>query len=149
MKPLAPLLRVVMALGIALQVAACDPRDPASWTFNPFNSILNGGASITASITNPVTPGMLYQVETTANAVVSGLKIYKRACVAGEADKNCKTNIAAIQVYTRKLAVLLPQLRDFVLNGKQINAIDVYNQITDLISKAKKSADAVGVKTGG
>ena len=105
--------------------------------------------AITSSTTNPVTPERLYQVENAMIVAVAGLNAYRQSCLKGVADVNCRKNIAAIQVYTRRIPPLLTQARTFVRNNDQVNAIVVYNQIMTLIANFKSTAAAAGVPIGG
>jgi len=104
---------------------------------------------ITGSTSNPVTPERLYQVENAMIVAVAGLNAYRQSCLKGVADVNCRKNIAAIQVYTRRIPPLLTQARTFVRNNDQVNAIVVYNQIMTLIANFKSTAAAAGVPIGG
>ena len=103
---------------------------------------------VTKTYTNPVTKTDLYEVELGIKAAVSVLKAYKSACQQGLADTNCRANVAAIQAYTRQLPPLLAQLRDFVKNNDQVNAITIYNQIVDLVTNLKNAARNVGINVG-
>jgi|KBSMisStandDraft_5_1062788.scaffolds.fasta_scaffold247144_3 uncharacterized protein YceK len=114
---------------------------------------LTGCASLqlaTKTIDNPVTRTQEAEVELVLDTFVQGpLKAYKRACVDGAADVNCRDNIARVQVYTRQIKPLVKQLRDFVDDDDQINAIKIYNQLTDLYRNIKAAAAAVGIRVGG
>jgi len=102
----------------------------------------------TKSIANPVTKAEEAQVELALDTAVQALLVYKRACIAGSADKNCKANIAQIQAYTRQVPSLVAQLRTFVDNNDQINASVVYNQLTALYTNVKAAAASLGVSLG-
>ena len=111
---------------------------------------VSGGLSlVTKSIANPVTENELYQIEASINILVTGLVAYRRACLAGNADKNCRANILAIQPYTKEAEVYIPQLRRFVRNNDQINAANLYNTISELYVNAKQTALRLGVNLGG
>lgn len=113
-------------------------------------SAVSGGLSlITKSVTNPVTENELYQIEASINILVKGLVAYRRACIAGNADKHCRSNILAIQPYTKEVPVYLTQLRSFVRNNDQINAANTYNTLVTLYSNAKDTALRLGVNLGG
>src|SRR4051812_43839160 len=92
-------------------------------------SVLTGGTSLTAPITNPVTPAVLYDIENGFRAATAGLLTYRRLCLAGKADVHCRGNIARIQVYSRAAKPMIVQLRAFVKANDQVNAIDVVNQL--------------------
>lgn len=119
--------RIFIVLALLVPLAGCAG-----------GSVLTGGTSLTASIANPVTPALLYDVENGAKIAVAGLLTYRRLCIAGKADTNCRSNITRIQPFTRQLctvysngrcqAGLLADLRAFVRNNDQVNAITVFNQ---------------------
>lgn len=99
----------------------------------------------TTSIANPVTRERLNQLENIAILVFSGLDGWKQACINGAIPASCKAQIASVQVYTRKIPPYLIQLRLFVKNNDQVNAIVVYNNVMDLISTVKAQAATSGV----
>jgi hypothetical protein len=111
---------------------------------------VSGGLSlITKSVTNPVTENELYQIEASLTILMKGLVAYRRACLAGNADKNCRANILAIQPYTKEVPVYLTQLRRFVRENDQINAANTYNTLVALYGNAKDTAVRLGVNLGG
>lgn len=111
---------------------------------------VSGGLSlVTKSIANPVTENELYQIEASVNILAKGILAYRRACVAGNADVNCRANLLAIQPYTKELDVYLPQLRRFVRTNDQLNAASVYNTMVELYGNAKQTALRLGVNLGG
>lgn len=110
---------------------------------------VSGGLSlITKSVTNPVTENELYQIEASVNILMTGLVSYRRACLAGNADKSCRANILAIQPYTREVPVYLAQLRTFVKQNDQLNAANTYNTLVTLYGNAKQTALRLGVNLG-
>lgn len=112
-------------------------------------SAVSGGISlITKTVQNPVTEQELYAVEASARILVEALLTYRRACLTGAADKNCRANIEAVQPYTRQIKPLLAQLRGFVRDNDQINAVVVYNQLTQLYTNVKSSAAQLGIPLG-
>lgn len=112
-------------------------------------ALLNAAQFATASITNPVTPARLNAVESAMTVAFAALNGYKKACIKGVADVNCRANIAKIQVYTRKAPALLASARAFVRKKDQVNAITAYNELVALIAQFKSEATAAGVPTGG
>lgn len=105
-------------------------------------------SAITKSYNNPVTPADLDAAEAGVQLIFTGLRTYKRACIQGIADKNCRANIAAIQVYTRKVPPVLKTLRVAVDSGDQVNAISIYNNLKTIIDDIRNEADARNVKIG-
>lgn len=112
-------------------------------------SAVSGGLSlITKTVQNPVTDQELYQIEASIRILTEALLTYRRACINGSADLRCRENIAAIQPYTRQVPTLLTQLRLFVRNNDQINAVVIYNQLTQLYTNVKSSAAQLGIPLG-
>lgn len=111
-------------------------------------NIGTGISLVTKSIANPVTTTDQYSVEASFRIVVGALQAYKSACAAGTADANCRANVATIQVYTRQVPPYLTNLRAFLRNNDQINAINTYNELVALITQAKQTAAALGINLG-
>lgn len=103
----------------------------------------------TASVANPVTKERLNQIENAAIIVFTALNGWKQACVSGAIPASCKAQIAAVQVYTRKIPPYLAQLRVFVKTNDQVNAVVVFNNVTQIISTVRTQAAANGVTIGG
>lgn len=102
----------------------------------------------TASVTNPVTPERLEQAENALVLVFIGLSAWKDSCKNGVIPAGCKDQIAAVQIYTRKLPPILKELRVFVRNNDQVNAFVAFNSFTNLISTVKTQAAQNGVQIG-
>ncbi len=102
----------------------------------------------TASIANPVTKERLRQIEAAVTLVFVGLNTWKQSCKNGLINANCADQIAAVQVYTRQLPPYLAQLRMFVKNEDQVNAIVVYNNISNLMTTVKAQAATSNIKLG-
>lgn len=103
---------------------------------------------LTSSTSNPITRDRLDQIEAVVQVGFAGLNTYRRSCLGGFADVHCRANIRAIQVYTRQVPPLLAQLRAFVRNNDQVNALVVYQQLTQLLDKTK-GVYAAGLAQGG
>ena len=130
--------RIILALTLSLSLAGCAN----------LQAITDGISLATKSIANPVTPADEAQVEVALGAAIDLLKAYKRACVEGTADVNCRANIAQIQAYTRGIPPLVAQLRSFVDNNDQINAAVAYNQLRALYVNVKATATQLGINLG-
>lgn len=116
------------------------------------STLQNLGSAIqltTHSYVNPITRDDLYKVESGVQIAFTALNAYKRSCAQGLVDKNCRSNVAAVQQYTRQLPPLIVQLRSFVRSNDQINATAVYNQIVTLVANFKTAAANVGINVGG
>lgn len=131
--------RYLVVVLVALSLGGCAQLQAVS----------SGLSLVTKSVTNPVTENELYQIEASINILVTGLNAYRKACLDGAADKNCRANILAIQPYTKEVPVYLAQLRSFVRNNDQINAANTYNTLVTLYGNAKQTALNLGVKLGG
>jgi hypothetical protein len=99
----------------------------------------------TASVANPVTADRLNQMESAVTLVFVGLNSWKKACAQGVLQPACKTQIAAVQVYTRQIPPYLTQLRTFVKTNDQVNAGVIWNNVVNIISTVKTQAAAGGV----
>ncbi len=112
------------------------------------SAISQGISLATKTIANPVTKADEAKIELAMDTALQLLLTYRRACLAGNADKNCRANIQMLQPYTRAAVPLIAQLRDFVDKNDQINAAVVYNQLTALYVNLKAAAQSVGVNVG-
>lgn len=102
----------------------------------------------TASVANPVTPERLEKAEQALVVVFTGLNAWKSACKNGSIPASCREQIAAVQVYTRKLPPLLKELRAFVRNNDQVNAFVAFNTFSSLIATVRTQAAQNGIQIG-
>ena len=130
--------RIVLVLALSLSLGACAQ----------LQTLQNVAKFATATITNPVTKEMEAQIELGFDAALQILLSYRRACIAGNADVNCRRNIEIIQPYTRQAKPLIAQLRSFVDNNDQVNATVAYNQLVALYGNLKRAAAEVGMSVG-
>lgn len=130
--------RIILALTVAFALGGCAQ----------LQTLQNVAKFATATITNPVTKEMEAQIELGFDAGVQILLAYRRACIAGTADKNCRRNIEVIQPYTKQAKPMLAQLRSFVDNNDQVNAVVVYNQLVTLYGNLKTAAANLGMDIG-
>ena len=128
--------RVLVIAALGLSLAGCTAMD----------NFIAGLKFASTGVNNPVTPTMLYNVENTATLAFAGLKAYKQSCVNGALPPSCKGVVTSIQAYTKQIPQVLIDLRKFVKNNDQINAMAAYNTIVVLISDAKAVATANNVK---
>lgn len=98
----------------------------------------------TASVANPVTPERLNLMENGAKVLFAGLNAWKQSCVQGLINATCKQQIRSVQIYTLQIKPYLVELRQFVRNNDQVNAITVFNQLTEIIGVVKSKAAAGG-----
>lgn len=127
--------KVIVVLCLTLALGGCASLQQA---FNAYTSA-------SASIANPVTPQMLYNVENTAIVAFAGLKAYKQSCVAKALPSSCRGIVQQLQTYTRKLPALLTNLRSYIGSNDQISAVSAYNEIQQLISNFKSVATNNGL----
>lgn len=130
--------RFLILCAVALTLGGCANLDFS-------RSILAGGSSFGLPITNPVTPKMVYDAENGLIAATAGLVAYKRQCLAGRIDQSCKAAIARIQTYTRPAQIAVKKLRAFVRANDQINAIQTFNALRDLMTQITAARTAAGV----
>jgi hypothetical protein len=131
-------MKKIAILMVALALAGCAQ----------LQAISTGITLATKTIANPVTKADEAKAELVGDTAVQALLTYKRACMAGTADKNCRINIAQIQAYTRQIPPLVAQLRTFVDNNDQINASVIFNQLTALYDNVKNTATSLGIPLG-
>jgi hypothetical protein len=128
---------IVVAL-VALSLGGCAQLQTAGNLFN----------AATKSYDNPVTEQELYQIEASLRIVSIGLVTYRRECLKGTVDVNCRLNIEAIQPYTRQIKPLLLELRQFVRTDDKVNGIIVYKRLANLYNSIVTTATARGVNLG-
>lgn len=102
--------------------------------------------AFTVGTNNPITKDTLYQFENTMTIAFAGLNAYKKACVQGAVPVSCRTVIANLQVYTRKIPKALATVRSFVKNNDQVNAQTAYSALLDIYNNFKTAATASGVQ---
>lgn len=100
----------------------------------------------TASIANPITKERLSQIEQAGIVVFASLNTWKDQCRRGVIPAACKDQIAHVQVFTRPLPTYLKQLRAFMKNDDQVNAVVVFNRITETIAAVKAAAVAHNIE---
>lgn len=100
---------------------------------------------LTASVANPVTKEMMYNVEQTAVAIIAGLNSYRVLCLQRAIPASCRTTIKVIQPYTKSAAAILPDLRRYFRENDTLNAINAYNALVSIFASARATAIAQGV----
>jgi len=105
-------------------------------------------SAVTKTINNPVTKEDLFQIEASLKLVTTGLKTYRRLCLQDAVDKNCRSNIEAIQPYSRQVEPLVVELTSFVRTNDQINAIVVYKRLVNIYTSITTEAAARGISLG-
>ena len=130
--------KFILVVVLAVSLGGCEQ----------LSMILDAVPKVTASVNNPVTKDMLNTVENGAIVVFAGLKAYKKACVELAVPQSCRGTIEKIKVYTKKLEIILPQLRAFVKDNDQVNAVMAYNAIVGLIADLKTEAGRANIQIG-
>lgn len=102
----------------------------------------------TTSVSNPITPAREAQIEAAIDIAVKAMVSYRRACLAGHADVNCRQNIRMAQPYTIQVKALVLQLRRFADENDQVNAAAVFRQIMPIYESMKSIAATAGVDIG-
>lgn len=115
-------MKHVIAIALALTLTACSGLS---------NLLLK-------STPNPITKTELYQVESGLIVATEGLIVYKQLCVRKAIDRSCRDVVAHLQTYTRAAKPVLKNLRIFVKNNDQINAVIAYNTIKQITDDLKK-----------
>lgn len=136
--------KIIFGITLAFALAGCAGI-PGLPSLQSLQTVAQLG---TASVANPVTPERLEQTESALVLVFTGLNAWKASCKSGVIPANCKDQIAAVQVYTRKLKPLLAEAREFVRNNDQVNAFVAFNTLTSLIGIVKTQAAQSGVPVG-
>ena len=96
-------------------------------------------------IDNPVTIERMYQVEQAAIVVVAALNTYKSLCANGSIPARCREVVAQMQSFTRPAAATLANLRTYFRNNDQLNAINAYKTLVQLLADARSVASMNGV----
>ncbi len=125
-----------VAVSLSLLLASCSPP-----TFEAIKTAISLGS---ASTTNPITPTRLNQMESAARVLFASLNAWRASCVQGVINQDCTQQIRTVQVYTLQIKPYLSQLRAFVKNNDQVNAVVVWNQLTDVIATVRSQASAAG-----
>jgi len=129
-----------LVLVASLALAGCGPQLQALQTAVKFG---------TASIANPVTKERLRTIEDAVTVLFVGLNTWRDLCEAGAINETCKQQIRTVQIYTIQVKPYLFQLRRFVRQNDQVNAVVVFNQLTDLIGTIRAKGAEGGQNLGG
>lgn len=100
----------------------------------------------TATVDNPITPAKLKKIEASTLLVFKAMNLWKESCAQRLINEDCNKQVAAVQIYTRQIPHYLTQVRQFVRDNDQVNAVVVYNSLANLIKLVKASAAANGIK---
>ncbi len=141
--------KIIAVLTLSLSLAGCASGADIGLKFVENTLSLPKGV-LTSSVSNPVTPYMLYEIENGLIPVVAGLNIYKRNCWASVPKGTpaaCKNTTRKLQAYTRRIVPLLNQAKDFVTKNDQVNARIAYGEIMKLVANFKNTATLAGVKS--
>ncbi len=128
--------KIIFALALMLPIAGCITA----------GDVVNGVQLATTGIPNPITKDTLYDLENVAIITFSGLGAYKKSCANGALPASCKDVVGRLQVYTRKLPPILVDLRAFVKNNDQVDAVKAYATAKQIIADFKTVAIANNVK---
>lgn len=95
---------------------------------------------------NVVTKNDLYAFENSMTLAFAGLNAYKKSCQGGAIGTSCYSTIAKIQGYTTQIPAILSNVRTFVKNNDQVNAVTYFNEAKSLLSQFEAIATANGIK---
>lgn len=126
--------KIILVITLSLSLSGC-------FTLQQVETAVHFG---TVSVANPVTPTRLNQMENGLKVLFAGLNAWKRSCVQGLIPDVCKQQIRTVQVYTLQLKPYLAELRSFVKNNDQVNAVVVFNELTGIISTVRAKAAESG-----
>lgn len=127
--------KILIACVLALGLTGCQTVNPVGlWN------------TATTSVPNPVSKQTLYQFENGMVVAFAGLNAYKRTCLSGAIPASCKGVVKSLQVYTKKVPAVLKQVRAFVRNNDQVNAITAFNTAKSLLAEFKSVASANNIK---
>lgn len=126
-------MKKIIVLVLALSLAGCAgiPR-----------SVLDGGSSIIADTTNPITSERLYQIEASLSTAASAAIVYRRNCLAKVLPQSCRAIVEKIRGYSRTARLMLSRLRAFVRQNDQVNAIKVLLEVQGVISDLRSTVGA-------
>lgn len=131
-------MKKVLILVLALGLGACEP-------FDRFASVIGPA---TVGIEQPISRDTLADVESGFIVVFAALNAYKESCVRKVIPQSCRNVIEQMQAYTVMLPPLIRNLRMFVKNNDQVNALTVYRTVTGLMDDLKavgRNANVPGV----
>lgn len=128
--------KLILVTGLALALAGCQTAAQV------LDDIGNVTRLATVGVANPVTKQDLYNFENTMIVGFAALNAYKKACLKGAVDTNCRANIVAMQKYTRQIPPTLAQVRTFVKNNDTVNATTAYATLKNLYANFKAIAVA-------
>ena len=137
--------KLFLALPVALALGGCASGGTLGTFVKNVETVFTVG---TASTANPITKTREAQIEIAVDSAFQLLLAYRHACEAHTADTHCVGNIIQIQAYTKPLKPLIAQLRGFVDNNDQVNAVVIFNQLSTLYGNAKTIAASAGVDIG-
>lgn len=135
--------RIILVAALSLFLSGC--ATPFGTTLKNIGTAISVG---TTSISNPVTPTRLNQMESALTLVFAGLNTWRDTCARGLLPASCKQQITAVQVYTRQIPPYLTQLRTFVKTNDQVSAVAVFNNLANLVETIKAQAAAGGAPIG-
>jgi hypothetical protein len=124
-------MKQIIAIALSLSLTACS----LEFT-NP----------LLVSTPNPITQKELYQVESGLIVATEGLIVYKQLCIRKAIDRSCRDVVAHLQAYTRGAKPVLKNLRIFVRNNDQVNALIAYNTLKQITEDLKRETPVVGAQ---
>lgn len=129
-------MKTVIALCLAVMLSGC------SATLETINVALTDRP-------NPVTKQMLYNLEQSLVVATTGLLVYKRLCIKKAIDQSCRGTVEYLQGYTRQAQPVLVNLRKFVKEKDEVNAIDAYRTLKQIVDDLNRQTPTITAATEG
>lgn len=127
--------KIILALALAISLTGCAGMS---------KSLLEGGSSILASADNPITSERLFQIEASFSTAASAALAYRRSCIRGALPRSCRDHVERIRPVAGLVRrTLLPQLRAFVRQNDQVNALRIFFEIKGLVDNLRSTVGAV------
>lgn len=128
--------KVLIICALALSLGGCVTA----------NDLASDVANIFQPQANVVTKNDLYAFENSMTLAFAGLNAYKKSCQAGAIGAGCYATISKIQGYTSQIPAILSNVRTFVKNNDQVNAVTYFNEAKSLLTQFEAIATANGIK---
>lgn len=128
--------KLLLILPLALSLGACQT----------FGQLVDSVGNIVSPAPNVITKQTLYDFENGMIIAFAGLNAYKKSCIAGAISASCRGTIAKLQGYTRQIPAVLAEVRGFVKNNDQVNALQYFAEAKTLLADFEAVATQNGIK---
>lgn len=94
---------------------------------------------------NPITQETLTKAENSFILALVALGTYKQLCAEKQIDRSCRARVEYLQkTYTRPAKPILKNLRKFVDDNDQVNALTALNTLTQITNDLKRETPITG-----